>query len=219
MVGAPPRHPAPLEVPATSEPSRARRFALPDLDDERTDESIEAFLEGPRVRRARPNAEPGSDHPAVALARRAAARSGPSALRTMPGRLDWTAALDRERLRFGRYGRPVAVAVVQVRPDRVEPAFEPRMRSAAGWIARVLRDASRSTDLVARVSGDRYHVLLPETGETGVGAWADRIAAACRALVEASRLPVSVRIGVAAASSGRTLEQAVVAATRAIEAA
>ena len=31
---------------ATSESTRARRFALPDLRDERTSESIEAFLEG-----------------------------------------------------------------------------------------------------------------------------------------------------------------------------
>jgi hypothetical protein len=43
---------------ATSESTRARRFALPDLDDERTGESIEAFLEGPEVRRGRPAPRP-----------------------------------------------------------------------------------------------------------------------------------------------------------------
>src|SRR5437773_5856386 len=40
---------------ATSRSTRARRFALPDHgNDERTHEAIEAFLEGPEVRRHRP---------------------------------------------------------------------------------------------------------------------------------------------------------------------
>ena len=99
---------------ATSESTRARRFALPDLRDERTSESIEAFLEGPEVRRGpRPRRSP--DLPTAVDPSQSGAVAS---LRTLPGRLDWNAALERESIRAARYGRPAAVAIVELKPER-----------------------------------------------------------------------------------------------------
>ena len=79
---------------ATSESTRARRFALPDLEDERAGESIEAFLHGRRTKGA------------SSAARATHAPTGAAvALRSMPGRLEWNAAIDRETVRGARYDR------------------------------------------------------------------------------------------------------------------
>jgi hypothetical protein len=227
----------------TSESNRPRRFALPSLDDERTDESIEAFLEGPDVRRHRPVARrwtpPGEaadtsggagDASQVAPSSRlrggagqVTAASRPAGeIRSIPGRLEWTAALERESLRAARYGRPAAVAIVQVFPDEDgRPAHEldRALRTLAGVVATALRRDSRATDLVARVGSGRFQVLLPETDEAGGGRYADRASAACRRAVQEAGGRASLRVSVAAASRDHSLQQAVTEALRSIEAA
>jgi len=110
---------------ATTRSSRAR-FALPDhgKDDQRVDQAIESFLEGPTVRRNRPALRrkarkgypnTGSRRPAAATAvvaapepdaRRLAVPRPVADIRTLPGRLEFGAALERESLRAARYGRP-----------------------------------------------------------------------------------------------------------------
>jgi hypothetical protein len=81
---------------ATSESTRARRFALPDLKDERTGESIEAFLNGRAAK-------------GLALRGQASQSADAVALRAMPGRQEFNAALERESARAARYDRPAAV--------------------------------------------------------------------------------------------------------------
>lgn len=196
---------------ATSESTRARRFALPDLDDERTGESIEAFLEGPEVRRGRPAPRPEMR---VAPLPRASAD-----LRSLPGRLEWNAALDRESVRADRYGRPAAVAIVELKPDRAGQSLEPWLKSIAGPIARTLRGDSRATDLVARVASTRFQMLLPETSEVGAERLAERVAAGCRTLIESTGAPLSVRVSVAGTGLDTSLHAALAEALRSIEAA
>src|SRR3990172_8865785 len=48
---------------ATPESSRARRFSLPDLANDRADEAITAFLTGPSRRRGRPGGGAGGPAP------------------------------------------------------------------------------------------------------------------------------------------------------------
>lgn len=196
---------------ATSESTRARRFALPDLADERTGESIEAFLEGPEVRRGRPPARPEMR---VAPAPRAS-----NDLRTLPGRLEWNAALERESLRAARYGRPAAVAIVELKPDRAGQSLEPWLKGIAGPIARTLRHDSRATDLVARIASTRFQMLLPETSEAGAERLAERVAAGCRNLIESTGAPISVRVSVAGTGLDTSLHAALAEALRSIEAA
>jgi GGDEF domain-containing protein len=196
---------------ATSESTRARRFALPDLDDERTGEAIEAFLEGPKVRRGRPTPRPPVE---LAQPRRAS-----NDLRSLPGRLEFNAALDRENLRAARYGRPAAVAIVELKPDRAGLSVDPWLKSIAGPIARTLRSDSRATDLVARVASTRFQILLPETSESGAERLAERVAAGCRTLIESTGAPVSIHVSVAGTGLDSSLHAALAEALRSIEAA
>lgn len=215
---------------ATSESTRARRFALPDLADERTGASIEAFLDGPGIRRGRPIARamvesPQSDGEAsMALVIPAAARvPGPARqsteLRTLPGRLEWNAALARESIRAARYARPAAVAIVELKPDRPDAEIDPWLRTIAGPMARALRQDCRATDLVARVASARFQMLLPETAEEGAAIMAERIAEQCRVLIKATGAPVAVRVSVAGTGIDDTLDEALAQALRTIEAA
>ena len=215
---------------ATSESTRARRFALPDLDDERTGESINAFLEGPDVRRGRPIPKPSGDLPAIvgdnggAPDLRVALRApGPprssTELRTLPGRLEWNAAVARESVRAARYGRPAAIAIVELKPDRPGAEVEPWLRSLAGPIARALRQDSRATDLVARIASTRFQMLLPETDEAGATRLGERVAANCRAFIRSTGAPVAVRVSVAGTGPDDTLDDALAHALRSIEAA
>jgi hypothetical protein len=290
---------------ATSRSTRPRRFALPDHgDDERTHEAIEAFLEGPEVRRHRPTlrrprrkgypntgsdpakakqpadgeaatadattdivAEPegaGSSGPAksggeakpggngkpgakpdagAAPDAETASRNGtkpttssailPSTetsramvvarpatdIRTIPGRLEFSLALERESARAARYDRPAAVAIVELVPERPNHANDIWLRSLAGPVARTLRSGSRTTDLVARVANARFHVLLPETPETGAGSFAERVTSACQSSIDESGAPVSVRVTIAVATHDHSLEEALSNALQSIEAA
>jgi GGDEF domain-containing protein len=213
---------------ATSQPSRARRFALPNLDDERTESSIEAFLDGPKVRRGRPAAPPqtpagteprpnGTATPARRARDEAAKR--PAELRTLPGRLEWNAAMTRESTRAKRYERPAAVAIVDLRHRDAKTDVTPLMRSLAGPLSRVLREESRATDLVARVATTRFQILLPETNESGAERQAERLATSCRGYIERTGAPVAIRVSVAATGMDDTLEAALAHALRTIEAA
>jgi len=290
---------------ATSRSTRPRRFALPDHgDDERTHEAIEAFLEGPEVRRHRPtlrrprrkgypntgsdpakakqpadgeaaaadattniaakpegaessgppksggeakpggNGKPGAEADAGAAPDAAAAsRNGtkpttssaivPSTetsramvvarpatdIRTIPGRLEFSLALERESARAARYDRPAAVAIVELVPERPNHANDIWLRSLAGPVARTLRSGSRTTDLVARVANARFQVLLPETPETGAGSFAERVASACQSSIDESGAPVSVRVTIAVATPDHSLEEALSNALQSIEAA
>jgi GGDEF domain-containing protein len=171
------------------------------------------------VRRGRPVARAG-----IAVRRGpdgvagVAARS-PGDLRSLPGRLEWNAALERESLRASRYGRPAAVAIVELKADRDGQAVDPWLKALAGPIARVLRTDSRATDLVARVASRRFQILLPETSEAGAERLAERVAAGCRAYIESMGAPVGVRISVAGTGIDTSLHAALDDALRTIEAA
>lgn len=220
---------------ATSESNRARRFALPNLHDERTESSIQAFLDGPEVRRRRPapRRQTPANGTAVAsdvvasdavvapgrIAIREERPKRPTELRTLPGRLEWTAALVRESGRARRYGRPASVAIVELRHQDAKADVTPFMRSLAGPISRVLREDVRDTDLVARVATARFQVLMPETNESGAERLGRRLAAGCRSYIERTGSPVSVRVSVAATGLQESLQDALAHALRAIEAA
>ena len=253
---------------ATSRSTRPRRFALPDHGtDERTHEAIEAFIEGPEVRKRRPptrrprrkgypntGSANGQKAPAGAMgavegttgdapAAEAASRNGstpgassavvPSTetrpatvlarsvtdIRTIPGRLEFSLALERESARAARYGRPASVAIVELVPERPNHAVDIWLRSLAGPVARTLRSGSRTTDLVARVANARFQVLLPETPETGADRFAERVSSACQSSIDESGAPVSVRVTIAVATAERSLQEALSHAIQTIEAA
>jgi hypothetical protein len=225
---------------ATSESSRARRFALPAEHgtDERVDQAIEAFIEGPSVRRHRPpvRRRPRKSYPNTA-ARKAADAAVVAApepdprravagaikpivdIRTIPGRIEFGAALERESLRAARYGRPASVAIVELVPERASQQIDLWLRSLAGPVSRTLRQSARSTDLVARMANARFHVLLPETAEVGAGRFAERVSTACQSSIDDTGAPLAIRVTVAVATPDHSLEEALAHALQSIEAA
>ena len=140
-------------------------------------------------------------------------------LGTLPGRLEWNAALARESARAARYGRPAAIAIVELKHDREGQSLEPWLPSLAGPVARALRQDSRATDLVARVASARFQILLPETSEAGAEHLAARVAEACRTLIERNGAPAVVRVSVAGTGLDGSLDDALADALRMIEAA
>jgi GGDEF domain-containing protein len=93
----------------------------------------------------------------------------------MDTRVDWEQALVHEDLRFTRYGRPVSVLVVDVRP-----AGDTALDDAARRVGEIVRDLARAPDRVTRVSQGRFHVLLPETDEAAALSLGSRIGRAVR---------------------------------------
>jgi hypothetical protein len=220
--------------------STRTRFALPPEHgpDDRAVEAIEAFLEGPSVRRHRPPVKrrPRKHYPNTGSAqrskppaevvpapepdpRRGVAVHRPIDIRTLPGRLEFGAALERESLRAARYGRPACVAIVELVPERQNQAIDIWLRSLAGPVSRTLRQSARSTDLVARVASARFQVLLPETPEEGAGRFAERVSSACQTSIDDAGAPVAVRVTVAVATPDHSLEEALAHALASIEAA
>lgn len=111
--------------------------------------------------------------------------------------------LDEEVARARRYGRPLALLVVDIDGFK---AVNDRFGHVAGddvlaALGELLRTEARAVDVVGRTGGDEFAVLLPETGGEQAGALAERITKATRTLGLA--MPVSVSIGVA--STGRAV--------------
>ncbi|HXI45169.1 MAG TPA: hypothetical protein VNH13_02615 [Candidatus Acidoferrales bacterium] len=194
-LGARPRCPPP-EQTTTSDSTRARRFALPDLKDPRTEEAIDAFLAGPAKRRGRPEtSEPVrllSSHPFEGLLARVA----------------WLEALARESTRQQRYDRPASVVVFEIEASRTGSAEDEWLARLAGPIAHAIRRGARETDLVTRVSPARFQVLLPETTEAEAWRYADRVVADCRIWLGAIGAPTGLRAVAAGPIGESTLEDA-----------
>lgn len=190
---------------APSQSSRARRFALPNHADERTGESIEAFLTGPQRRRGRP-ADPS----------RSSARAV-DPLVALDNRLSWNEALRRESARARRYRRPAAVVVVAAMPGTRGPEVDGWHPRLVGPIAHVIRRGARETDLVTRATDTRFQVLLPETTEVEAAHFAERVVADCDVWLRAIDAPVIVRAAAAGQTQETTLEDALARAVEAVD--
>lgn len=192
---------------------RVRRFVVRDPDDHRATAKIEEFLSGPRAR----------------------GRTGTRATKA-PGRVDtnfdtrpdFAAALARETARTERYGHPATVLAVEF--DVVGPNGNPRspitseserarqIDRLAGPIGFTLRREARDTDLIARVAPNRFHVLLPETGEPDALRFIERARRACEVWFAGAALPVQLRIEAASSGRGLTLTDALAAVEERISA-
>jgi diguanylate cyclase (GGDEF)-like protein len=131
---------------------------------------------------------------------RAASRDDKTGLLNLPAFEDLaTAELDRAR----RTGAPVAVLLMdldglkKVNTDHGHLAGDQYIVT----MARLLADASRSYDLVARFGGDEFCVLLPDTPMPDAIAIAERIrSSTARTRIPGLTAPMAVSIGVASAA-------------------
>jgi hypothetical protein len=187
-----------------SDSSRARRFSLPDLADERVDEAISSFLKGPEQRRGRPGplASP-------------VPRGNPfGALET---RIAWLEAFRRETARSIRYRRPTAVMVISGEPTADSLDAAAWLGRIAAPIAHVVRRGIRETDLVTRTGDARFQVLLPETTGREATHIAERVIADCDVWLQAVNAPITLRAASSGTTAHTTLDAALARAIEAIE--
>jgi diguanylate cyclase (GGDEF)-like protein len=145
---------------------------------------------------------------AVAELRHAAATDP---LTGLPNRRSFDAALEREAARASRSGTPLAVAVVDVdlfkgiNDEFGHAGGDRALRRVAG----ILAEEFRAADMVARIGGDEFALLLAEAGQDAALACTERVAG--RLTVEGEpRLTVSA--GVAVAGPGVTPDELLLAA-------
>ncbi len=192
---------------ASPDSSRVRRFALPELHDERAGDVIEAFLDGRHARRGRPNPKEEGHHEA------------PTPLAGLVTRVDWTEALKREAARSRRYRRPASVLVLAARPSIGTTGVGQPPDSVAEWmnrvatpIAHVLRRGIRSSDLATRTGEARFQLLLPESTELAAATLAERLVADCEVWLAATGAPIAVDAAVVALSPDVASEATVASA-------
>jgi hypothetical protein len=187
-----------------SDSTRARRFSLPDLADERVDEAISSFLKGPEQRRGRPGplgVAASGDHPFAALETRIA----------------WTEAVRRETARSIRYRRPSAVMVIAGEATARTPEAAGWLSRVAAPIAHVVQRGIRETDLITRTGEARFQVLLPETTGREAAHIAERVIADCEIWLRAAEAPIIVRAASSGTTAHTTLDAALERAVEAIE--
>ncbi len=107
-------------------------------------------------------------------------------------------ALRRELSRSQRSGKPLAVLMLDIDDFK---AINDTLSHAAGdqalrLVARAAREITREVDLVARIGGDEFALMLPETGAEEARAIGDRIRARL-ARVPGRGLSLGVSVGVA----------------------
>jgi diguanylate cyclase (GGDEF)-like protein len=103
-----------------------------------------------------------------------------------------------EFARARRYHHPLAVAYIDV--DNFKVVNDTRGHAAGDallrHIAHVLHTALRRSDVAARVGGDEFVVVYPETDAAGAKAAAEDLCDRLRVLAQETDLPVSLSIGV-----------------------
>lgn len=112
-----------------------------------------------------------------------------------------------------RKRNPSPVSIISADVDNLK-ATNDRDGHAAGdeiirATARLLRDEARTSDRVARVGGDEFLIMLPETDAAGAARFAARVRGAARR-VRADGLPaVALSVGAATSAPGEPLQDAI----------
>lgn len=93
------------------------------------------------------------------------ARALTDILTQLPNREGWDERLGFEHDRWQRYGRPVALAVIDIDHfKQVNDSFGHKAGDRViQLVAKTLRERLRTTDFVARYGGEEFVALLPET--------------------------------------------------------
>jgi diguanylate cyclase (GGDEF)-like protein len=112
-------------------------------------------------------------------------------------------AFGHELLRTRRTGAPLALALGDI--DRFK-AINDEFGHAAGdralaAVASALREACRGTDVLARIGGEEFAVVMPHTGLEEATAGAERLRAAVGSVTDPDGTPLSISFGVAVCAS------------------
>jgi diguanylate cyclase (GGDEF)-like protein len=166
---------------------------------------------------------------AVTLGRRAHLRAGQVAavaataatdqLTGILNRRGFTDSAERELERARRYGRPVALAYVDVRGLKAVNDSEGHLAGdrLLKEVALLLSQSARTHDLVGRIGGDELVVLLAEQAGQGAAAMTRRVRAKVPAHRAALGLSTSWDVTIGTASfptDGETLDELIAVADR-----
>lgn len=120
-------------------------------------------------------------------------------------------ALEQHGCEARRYHRPLSLVLLDL--DRMKQVND-RYGHAAGdrvlrCVARCLRETARSADLLCRIGGDEFAVLLPETGLEGARRFVDRFQERLHGeTVEGVPVALSASAGVAGGAPGQLFAEA-----------
>jgi diguanylate cyclase (GGDEF)-like protein len=105
--------------------------------------------------------------------------------------------LQKEMVRARRYKRPLSLLYLDLDNFKsVNDSFGHQTgNTVLETVAGVLIDSVRGTDLVARMGGDEFSVLLPETGEDAVRTTVARVQTILLQKARKERWPLTVSIG------------------------
>ncbi len=117
----------------------------------------------------------------------------------LPNRAALNRRLEAEINRSRRTGRPLTLAVLDC--DRFKEVNDTLGHVAGDALLREVANAFQSNirnyDLAARIGGDEFAVVLPETSSSGAQAVFERIRRGLRTAAATGRWPITVSIGVA----------------------
>jgi diguanylate cyclase (GGDEF)-like protein len=125
----------------------------------------------------------------------------------LENRAAWDEHVLAEEARRVRYAR--AVTIVSADLDNLK-AVNDRYGHEAGdrlirAAANLLRRHARGSDRIARVGGDEFLILMPETDLTGAGRYLARVRAAIRRIQETEVSALQLSFGAATAKDGESL--------------
>jgi diguanylate cyclase (GGDEF)-like protein len=119
-------------------------------------------------------------------------------------RRHFMALAEMEWSRFKRYGRPLALLMMDI--DFFKSVNDCYGHDAGDKVIKSVADIfqkhKRTTDIIGRIGGEEFALLLPEASSESASAAAERfrrLVAECEILTGDERIPVSISIGVGAA--------------------
>lgn len=128
----------------------------------------------------------------------------------LPNRRRFFELAGREMVRAQRYTSPLAVVMLDL--DRFKEINDNHGHAAGDQVLRAVgdacRDALRINDVVGRLGGEEFAILLPGTPLEGAYEFAERLRkaiAACRIGMPGAELHLTATLGVAACASGEIL--------------
>ena len=158
------------------------------------------------------------------LAKEAAAFERLACLDSLTGlnnRRHFMALADMEWSRFKRYGRSLAVLMLDI--DFFKSVNDCYGHNAGDEVikavAEILQKHKRTSDIVGRIGGEEFALLLPEASSESAAAAGERfrgLVAECEILTGDERIPVTLSVGVGAADDqtsgiGQMLKEADIA--------